>query len=117
MPLKEYDELLTELNLYYISVTTENPNILTADSFRSIGTTDFKIVRIGEFVKPGSIETIYVVGMFIAENKDNVIRDFISIIMNIDRDAVIYINQNTFYNMPTPMSKLLKNPELKYWEH
>lgn len=117
MPLKEYDVLSSELNLYYISVSTKNPNILTADSFRSIGTPDFKIVRIGEFVKPGSVETIYVVGMYIIENKDNAIRDFISIIVNIDRQAVFYINQNTFYNMPAPMSKLFKNPELKHWEH
>ena len=119
MPLEAYEKLLTGLDIYYISVLTKNPNVISIDSFSSIEYDKFKIVKVGEFVKPGSVETIYIVGMIIKdiEHKDDAIKSFITLIVDREPDAIIYINQNTFYNMPTSLSKLLRNPELKHWEH
>lgn len=119
MPLETYEKLLIGLDLYYISVLTKNPNILSIDSISRIEYDKFKIVKVGEFVKPGSFETIFVVGMVIKdiERKDDAIKSFINLILDRDSEATIYINQNTCYNMPISLSKLLRNPELKYWEH
>jgi len=119
MPLETYEKLLIGLDIYYISVLTKNPNVISIDSISSIEYDKFKIVKVGEFVKPGSVETIFVVGMIIKdiERKDDAIKSFISIILDRDSEAIIYINQNTYYNMPISVSKLLRNPNLKYWEH
>ena len=119
MPLEAYEKLLTGLDIYYISVLTKNPNVISIDSFSSIEYDKFKIVKVGEFVKPGSFETIFVVGMIIKDidRKDDAIKSFINLILDRDTEAIIYINQNTYYNMPVSLSKLLRNPELKHWEH
>lgn len=119
MSLEAYEKLLIGTNIYYISVLTKYPNMISIDSISSIEYDKFKMVKVGEFVKPGSTETIFVVGMILKdiERKDDAIKSFIDLILDRDSDATIFINQNTYYNMPTSLSKLLKNPELKYWEH
>lgn len=117
MPLEIYEKLLTGLDIYYISVLTKNPDVISIDSISSTEYDKFKIVKVGEFIKPGNVETIFVVGMIIKERKDDAIKSFISIILDRDPEAIIYINQNTYYNIPMSISKLLRNPNLKYWEH
>lgn len=119
MPLEAYEKLLTGLDIYYISFLTKSPNVVSIDILSRTEHDKFKMVKIGEFVKPGSVETIFVVGMIIKdiERKDDAIKSFINLILDRDSEAIIYINQNTYYNMPISLSKLLRNSELKYWEH
>lgn len=119
MPLQPYEKLLTGLDIYYISVLTKNPNVISIDIASRIEYDKFKMVKVGEFVKPGSFETIFVVGLIIKDidKKDDAIKSFINLMLDKDSDAIIFINQNTYYNMPLSLSKLLRNSELKYWEH
>ncbi len=121
MPLEAFEKLLTGLDIYYISVLTKNPNVISIDIASRIEYEydKFKMVKVGEFVKPGSFETIFVVGLVIKDidKKDDAIKSFINLILDKDSDAIIFIHQNTYYNMPLSLSKLLRNSELKYWEH